>query len=159
MSDVSSVTDGGGRRRKRRPHRLRRPGGETAGDARQFVIFHVKDEMFAVPLAEVKEIIRMPGVVRMPLSPASLEGLANLRGTVLPVVNLRSVFGFEQVDHDDATRVVVLDQGRPIGLVVDRMANVVTVEADDIEAADTIQSTVDTKVVTGMIKGPPAPRW
>jgi purine-binding chemotaxis protein CheW len=127
--------------------------GETAGDARQFVIFHVKDEMFAVPLAEVKEIIRMPDVVRMPLSPVSLEGLANLRGTVLPVVNLRSVFGFEQVAHDDATRVVVLDQGRPVGLVVDRMANVVTVEANDIEAADTIQSTVDTKVVTGMIKG------
>jgi purine-binding chemotaxis protein CheW len=130
MSDVSSVTTGavvaesggligaGGEM-----------AGETAGDARQFVIFHVKDEMFAVPLAEVKEIIRMPGVVRMPLSPASLEGLANLRGTVLPVVNLRSVFGFEQVDHDDATRVVVLDQGRPIGLVVDRTANVVTVDA------------------------------
>jgi purine-binding chemotaxis protein CheW len=127
--------------------------GETAGDARQFVIFHVKDEMFAVPLAEVKEIIRMPAVVRMPLSPAALEGLANLRGTVLPVVNLRSVFSFEQVAHDDATRVVVLDQGHPVGLVVDRMANVVTVEANDIEAADTIQSTVDTKVVTGMIKG------
>ena len=95
----------------------------------------------------------MPDVVRMPLSPAALEGLANLRGTVLPVINLRSVFGFEQVEHDDATRVVVLDQGRPVGLVVDRMANVVTVEADDIEAADTIQSTVDTNLLTGMIKG------
>jgi len=123
MSDVSSVTtaevvaESGG---------LIGSGGETvdeaASDARQFVIFHVKDEMFAVPLAEVKEIIRMPDVVRMPLSPASLEGLANLRGTVLPVVSLRSVFGFEQIDHDDTTRVVVLDQGRPIGLVVDRMA-------------------------------------
>ena len=154
MSDVGSVTTGevvaesGGLIGHGEPK-----AGETSGDARQFVIFHVKDEMFAVPLAEVKEIIRMPGVVRMPLSPASLEGLANLRGTVLPVVNLRSVFGFEQVDHDDATRVVVLDQGRPVGLVVDRMANVVTVEANDIEAADTIQATVDTEVVTGMIKG------
>src|SRR5471032_1820779 len=109
MPDVSSVTTGevvaesggliglGGQ-----------SGDESTSDARQFVIFHVKDEMFAVPLAEVKEIIRMPGVVRMPLSPASLEGLANLRGTVLPVVNLRSVFSFEQVGHDDATRVVVL---------------------------------------------------
>ena len=109
--------------------------------------------MFAVPLAEVQEIIRMPDVVRMPMSPAALEGLANLRGTVLPVINLRSVFGFEQVSHDDATRVVVLDQGRPVGLVVDRMANVVTVEAGDIEGADTIQSTVDTNLLTGMIKG------
>ncbi len=126
---------------------------ETADTARQFVIFLVKDEMFAVPLAEVKEIIRMPGVVRMPLSPVALEGLANLRGTVLPVISLRSVFGFERVGHDDATRVVVLDQGRPVGLVVDRMANVVTVEAEDIEPTNTIQSTVDTKLLTGMIKG------
>src|SRR3984957_5278284 len=135
------------------PGRGETAGGETAGGARQFVIFHVKDEKFAGPLAEVKENIRMPAVVRMPLSPAALEGLANLRGTVLPVVNLRSVFGFEQVSHDDATRVVVLDQGRPVGLVVDRMANVVTVEAGDIEGADTIQSTVDTNLLTGMIKG------
>ena len=74
---------------------------ETAGDARQFVIFHVKDEMFAVPLAEVQEIIRMPDVVRMPLSPAALEGLANLRGTVLPVISLRSVFNFDQVFERD----------------------------------------------------------
>src|ERR1700722_6650210 len=127
--------------------------GETAGDARQFVIFHVKDEVFAVPLAEVKEIIRMPDVVRMPLSPVALEGLANLRGTVLPVVNLRSVFKFDQLVHDDATRVVVLDQGDPVGLVVDRMAKVVTVEANDIEAADMIQSATETRLVTGMIKG------
>ena len=69
------------------------------------------------------------------------------------MISLRSVFNFDQVSHDDATRVVVLDQGRPVGLVVDRMANVVTVEANDIEGADTIQSTVDTKLLTGMIKG------
>jgi len=147
MSDVSVM-----------PREVAGNGGPLDGDhntadtARQFVIFHVKDEMFAVPLAEVKEIIRMPELVRMPLSPVALEGLANLRGTVLPVINLRSVFGFESVGHDDATRVVVLDQGRPVGLVVDRMANVVTVEAADIELTNTIQSTVDTKLLTGMIK-------
>jgi len=120
---------------------------------RQFVIFHVKNEMFAVPLAEVKEIIRMPAIVRIPLSPPALEGIANLRGTMLPVVNLRTIFGFETVDHNDTTRVVVLDQGRPVGLVVDRMANVVTAEANSIEATGTIQSTVDTDLLTGMIKG------
>ena len=126
--------------------------GASAGDARQFVIFHVADEMFAVPLAEVQEIIRMPEVVHIPLSPGALEGLANLRGTVLPVIRLRHIFGMEAVDHDDATRVVILDQGRPVGLVVDRVANVVTVEGDRIEAVDTIQGTVDTDLMTGMIK-------
>lgn len=129
------------------------PGADFRDEARQFVIFHLQEEMFAVALSEVQEIIRMPEIVRVPLSPPALEGLANLRGTVLPVVNLRDTFGFAQVLHDDATRVVVLDQGHPIGLVVDRMANVVTVDADRIERADTIRATVDTDLLTGMIKG------
>jgi len=127
--------------------------GVGTGDARQFVIFHVDDEMFAVPLSEVQEIIRMPALVSVPMSPTALEGLANLRGAVLPVIRLRHVFGMGDVEHDDATRVVVLDQGRPVGLVVDRVANVVTVEADRIEASDAIQGTVDTELLTGMIKG------
>ncbi|CAA2102012.1 Chemotaxis protein CheW [Methylobacterium bullatum] len=130
-----------------------RPEQETArAEARQFVIFHVETEMFAVSLAEVKEIIRVPEVVRVPLSPPSLLGLANLRGTVLPVLNLRDVFAFPPALHDDATRVVVLDQGSPIGLVVDRMANVVTVDADRIEPTSAIEGTIDTDLLTGMIK-------
>ncbi|HYI69224.1 MAG TPA: chemotaxis protein CheW [Skermanella sp.] len=123
-----------------------------AGEARQYVIFHVADEMFAVPLSEVQEIIRMPPLVHVPLSPSALEGLANLRGTVLPVIRLRQIFGMDGVEHDDSTRVVILDQGRPVGLVVDRMANVVTVEADRIEDSCSIQGTVDTDLMTGMIK-------
>ena len=68
------------------------PGGgrdaaASAGDASQFVMFHVQDEKFAIKLAEVQEIIRMPDVVRVPMSPPALEGLANLRGTVLPVIS------------------------------------------------------------------------
>jgi len=127
-------------------------GAAAAPDASQFVMFHVQQEKFAVPLAQVQEIIRMPDVVRVPMSPAALEGLANLRGTVLPVISLREVFGFPIALHDDATRVVVLDQGRPVGLIVDRMANVVTVEANRIESAATIQSTVANDFLTGMIK-------
>lgn len=127
--------------------------GAATGDSQQFVIFHVADENFAVPLSEVQEIIRMPEVVHVPLSPPALEGLANLRGSVLPVIRLRQAFGMAAVDHDDSTRVVVLDQGRPVGLVVDRVANVVTVELGRIEEASSIQGTVDTDLLTGMIKG------
>ena len=128
-------------------------GAGAEGNSRQFVTFTVHGETFAVPLAEVQEIIRMPDVVRLPLSPASLEGLANLRGAVLPVINLRTVFGCAPRDHDDATRVVVLDQGRPVGLVVDRMANVVTVDVDRIEPANALGMSVDADLLTGMIKG------
>jgi purine-binding chemotaxis protein CheW len=126
--------------------------GLTAA-ARQFVSFGVGDEMFAVPLAQVHEIIRYPDVVRAPLGPASLEGLGNLRGTVLPILSLRRMLNVDDIDHDDATRVVVLnDDGRPVGLVVDRMANVLTAEPDRIESADAIRSTVSTDVLTGVIK-------
>src|ERR1700677_1482738 len=121
------------------------------GDLHQFVIFHVAGEMFAVSLSDVREIIRMPDVVRVPLSPLALEGLANLRGTVLPIIQLRRIFGMEPLEHNDATRVVVLDQGQPVGLVVDRMANVVTVDGDKIEPASSIEATVRTAMMTGMI--------
>ncbi len=129
-----------------------RDAAAAGGDASQFVMFHVQDEKFAVKLAEVQEIIRMPDVVRVPMSPPAMEGLANLRGTVLPVINLREVFRFPPILHDDATRVVVLDQGRPVGLIVDRMANVTSVEADRIESAATISGTVASDLLTGMIK-------
>ena len=121
--------------------------------ARQFVIFHVDGEAFAVVLSEVKEIIRMPEIVHLPLAPPSLEGLANLRGSVLPIVNARCLFGLADVAHDEATRVVILDHGQPVGLVVDRMANVVTVEPEQIEGAERISTTLDTDMLRGVIKG------
>jgi purine-binding chemotaxis protein CheW len=124
-----------------------------ASTALQFVSFGVDGEMFAVPLALVHEIIRYPDIVRVPLGSASLEGLGNLRGTVLPILSLRRLLGAADVEHDDATRVVVLDNdGRPVGLVVDRMANVITAEPDRIEAADAIRSTIATDLLTGVIK-------
>ena len=58
---------------------------QSSGNTRQFVTFHVDRETYAVPLAEVQEIIRLPEMVEVPLAPRSLAGLANLRGNVLPV--------------------------------------------------------------------------
>ncbi len=134
------------------PAAARTPDAHENDTGRQFVIFHSAGEMFAVPLAEVKEIIRVPDVVRMPLSPPALLGLANLRGTVLPVLDLRRLFNLPEVAVDDASRVVVLDQGQPVGLMVDRMANVVTVDAERVEPVDRVRATIDTDLLTGMIK-------
>lgn len=129
-------------------------GSSTAGGgtAQQFVIFFVDGETFAVSLSEVKEIIRMPDVVRVPLSPPSLEGLANLRGSILPIVSTRRLFAREAVDHDDATRVVILDHGQAVGAVVDRVASVVTIEADKIESAASVEGSIGSGMLRGMIK-------
>ena len=125
---------------------------QDRSDLCQFVIFHSAGELFAVPLAQVKEIIRVPDVVRMPLSPPALMGLANLRGTVLPVLDLRNLFGLPPIPTDDASRVVVLDHGHPVGLMVDRVANVVTVDRARLEPVTQIKATIDTDLLTGMIK-------
>lgn len=123
-----------------------------ASDTRQFVTFIVGDEVFAVDMNPVQEIIRVPEVVRVPLAPPSLQGLANLRGKVLPIISLRHLFGFETRTHDDATRALVIDIGQPLGFVVDRVASVVGVEPSRIEEVGSIKGTVDTDLLSGLIK-------
>lgn len=118
-----------------------------------YVTFHVEKELFGVPLAEVQEIIRMPDLVKVPLSPPSLEGIANLRGTVLPISSLRRTFGVEDIGHDDATRVVVLNRdGSPVGFVVDRMASVVTADSTEIESAETLEHSLRSDLLQGVVK-------
>lgn len=121
-------------------------------DVRQFVTFIAGDEVFAVDMAPVQEIIRVPEVVRVPLAPNTLEGLANLRGKVLPIISLRRIFGFEDLEYDDATRAVVIDIGQPLGFVVDRVASVIGVETGKIEDVGSIRSTVNTDLLSGLIK-------
>ncbi|RZS57151.1 chemotaxis protein CheW [Sphaerotilus mobilis] len=125
---------------------------DGASQNRQFVTFSVAGEMFAVPMAPVQEIIRVPAVAHLPLAPRTLDGLANLRGRVLPIINLRRLFGCDERANDDATRALVINLGQPLGFVVDRVASVVTIEAGEIESADAIQSIVSADYLTGVIK-------
>ena len=118
----------------------------------QFVTFVIGDEVFAVDLAPVQEIIRVPEVVAVPLAPASLDGLANLRGKILPIISLRRIFGFEEHPYDDSTRAVVIDLGQPLGFVVDRVASVVSVDRAHIESPGAIKSTVNTELLSGLLK-------
>jgi purine-binding chemotaxis protein CheW len=125
---------------------------DGAGNANQFVTFSVAGELFAVPMAPVQEIIRVPEVAQLPLAPRTLDGLANLRGRVLPIINLRRLFGCEERANDDATRALVINLGQPLGFVVDRVASVVTIEPGEIESADSIQTIVNANYLTGVIK-------
>jgi purine-binding chemotaxis protein CheW len=123
-----------------------------SSDVRQFVTFVTGDEVFAVDMAPVQEIIRVPEVVRVPLAPPTLDGLANLRGKVLPIISLRRIFSFAEQEYDDATRAVVIDIGQPLGFVVDRVASVIGVETSKIEDVNSIKSTVNTELLAGLIK-------
>ena len=130
-------------------------GGHASGTqqgTQQFVTFIAGDEVFAADMVPVKEIIRVPEVVRVPLAPAALEGLANLRGKVLPIISLRRLFGFPELPHDDSTRALVVDVGQPLGFVVDRVSSVVGVDASHIEDVGSIKTTVNTEMLSSLIK-------
>jgi purine-binding chemotaxis protein CheW len=117
-----------------------------------FVTFDMAGEQYAFPMQRVQEIIRMPAVVKVPLGPPSLEGLANLRGRVLPVVSLRLCCAMEQTEHDETTRVIVVDGGVPLGFVVDRVSSVISIDPQQVESAESVQSTVNSDVLVGVIK-------
>lgn len=138
------------------PDRNPAPGDDAADDGsaseNQYVTFTVAGEMFAVPMAPVQEIIRLPEVAHLPLAPPTLDGLANLRGRVLPIINLRRLFGCPEQAQDDATRALVINLGQPLGFVVDRVASVFSIEPGELESADTIQSVVAAEYLTGVIK-------
>jgi purine-binding chemotaxis protein CheW len=124
----------------------------TQTGTQQFVVFLAGNEVFAADMVPVKEIIRVPDVVRVPLAPAALEGLANLRGKVLPIISLRRLFGFPEIAHDDSTRALVVDVGQPLGFVVDRVSSVVGVDANRIEDVGSIRTTVNTEVLSSLLK-------
>jgi purine-binding chemotaxis protein CheW len=123
-----------------------------AETARQFVTFRMEKETFAVPLVEVQEIIRLPDIVEVPLSARHLKGLANLRGSVLPIISLRRVFGMTETASDDSTRVVVMNAGTPIGFIVDRMERVIAADPREVESVSGIRATVDADLLQGVVK-------
>lgn len=120
--------------------------------ARQFVTFHLLNEVFAVNMAQVREIIRVPEVTRVPLAPPALEGVANLRGQVIPVVSLRRLLGLEERPDDETTRAIVVDVGQPVGFIVDRVSSVISVEPDQLEDLAETGTSIDAEYLAGMIK-------
>ncbi len=125
---------------------------ETEVSVNEFVTFLIAGEAFAINMAPVQEIIRVPKMVKVPKSPPSLMGLANLRGKVLPVINLRTVFEINEKEIDESSRVIVVDFGETLGFLVDRVASVIDVDESKIEESSDIQSIVKSEFLKGVIK-------
>jgi chemotaxis signal transduction protein len=103
-------------------------------DESQLVTFLLKDEEFGFDIMSVQEIIRLPKMAKVPRTPAYVDGIANLRGVVLPVIDMRTRFGMERAEETDRTRVLVVDiEGVKTGLRVDRVKQVTRVLRSEIE--------------------------
>jgi purine-binding chemotaxis protein CheW len=103
-------------------------------DESQLVTFYLGEEEFGFDIMSVQEIIRQPKLSRIPMSPAYVEGVANLRGMILPIIDTRTRFGMARVEDTDRTRVLVVDvDGNKTGLRVDRVRQVTRVLQQQME--------------------------
>lgn len=119
----------------------RRTPGSTTG-APQFVGFELAGQKYAFRIERIQEIVIPAGITRIPEVPSYMDGVSNLRGTIIPIINLRVLFGLDFRDIDQDTRTVVVNVGsRTMGCNVDAVSRVMRVAADQIQAApDTIMA-------------------
>lgn len=101
--------------------------------AHRFLTFRSDGRLYALPAEAVSEVIRVPPVARVPQGPKSLLGVANLRGSVLPVASLRGLLGRDEAGSSPSSRAIVLDGAAPVALTVDKVDALVAVEPSRIE--------------------------
>jgi len=100
----------------------------------QLVTVHVGNEEFGVAILDVREINRMMEITRVPHAPECVEGVINLRGQVIPVVDLRKRFGLEAIERDKSARIVVVELGeKVVGFLVDSVSEVLRVPRSVVE--------------------------
>ncbi len=126
---------------------------DTMTSERQLVVFDLDTEAYGVDIGAVREIIRLLQITRVPRAPEFIEGVVNLRGKVIPVLDLRTRFGMPRADRTEENRIVVVDVGgRDIGMVVDAVTEVSRVSASSIEPPSAVITTEDSGYITGIVK-------
>jgi purine-binding chemotaxis protein CheW len=122
-------------------------------DILQLVTFTLGTEEYAVNILKVQEINRMTEIAKVPNAPTYVEGVINLRGRVIPVVNLRERFGMSEKESDAQSRIMIMDiQGLTIGLVVDSVSEVLRIPANTVDATPAMATAMSTDFITGIAK-------
>ncbi len=120
---------------------------------RQLVTFLLGEDEFGADIMDVKEIIRVPDITKVPNAPSYVEGACNLRGSVLPIIDGRTRFNLDKKDKDEYSRVLVIDvEGKATGVVVDKVSEVMRVRTADIEETPQIVKNVESDYVNGVVK-------
>ena len=124
---------------------------QSVDDLLQLVIFQLAGEEFGVEIMQVQEIIRMPEITRIPQSPEYVEGVINLRGKIIVVINLDTRFNLNSKELDDDSRIIIVEVGESVvGMVVDSVSEVLRLATSNVEPAPEI---ISTKIRADYLKG------
>ncbi len=127
----------------------------SGGDERQLVVFQLAAELYGVEISRVHEIIRLQTVTKVPRAPVFVEGIINLRGKVIPVVDLRRRFGLSMSEHTRASRIVVVEIGdQVVGIIVDGVSEVLRVNTSTVEPPSPVVAGIESEYLEGIAKLP-----
>lgn len=119
----------------------------------QLVGFRLDNEDYAIAITKIQEIILMKPITRIPQVPDFIEGLINLRGSVIPIVNLRKRFGLPPRDLDDETRTIVVNiQDKTVGCIVDAVTQVMRINRDQIQPAPLSVLAISHQYIAGLAR-------
>ena len=119
----------------------------------QVVGFRIGRETFGLPISIVREIVRVPDITSVPNAPDYIEGVINLRGRIIPVVDLRKRFGKRVGEPSKKNRVIVVElEGRSIGLIVNSASEVLKIPPSEIEAPHDVFQEGELNYITGVGK-------
>lgn len=133
-------------------------GITAAGDrGGKYLTFTLAGEEYGIGILKIKEIIGMMSITTVPQTPAFVKGVINLRGKVIPVIDLRLRFGMEPMEYTDRTCTVVVEINGTsgtilIGTVVDSVSEVLNIKSEDIQDAPTFGTRLNTESILGMAK-------
>ena len=126
---------------------------DAASGEEQLVVFDLAAETYGVDIGAVREIIRMQDITKVPGAPEFVEGIINLRGNVIPVLDLRKRFRLDVGTRDKDNRILVVDiGGQDIGVVVDAVTEVLRITPDSVEPPSSVITTADSVYLLGIVK-------
>jgi purine-binding chemotaxis protein CheW len=119
----------------------------------QVVAFELANAEYAVDILHVQEINRLINITRVPRSPSYIEGVINLRGNIVPVINLHKKFNLASPGFDEDTRIIVFQFAEiKAAIIVDSVAEVIQLDRFNIEESGQLYSSIDTEAIQGMAK-------
>ena len=119
----------------------------------KFLTFFLEDEEYGIEILKVQEIIGMMSVTPVPRTPSFVRGVINLRGQVIPIIDLRLKFGMPAIAQTEETCVIVVRaQGVEMGIIVDKVSEVLDIATEEIDPVPSFGATVDTAYILGIGK-------
>ncbi len=127
------------------------PAGMASDEANEFLIFTLGQEEYGIEVLEVQEIRGYDAVTRIANAPEFLKGVVNLRGMIVPVVDMRIKFNLGKVEYNQFTVVIILNLiGRVVGMVVDSVSDVITLAPEQMKPAPDFSTSFDTNYILGL---------